>query len=71
MLDFARESLDIIVPAGDLLYRNAYELLMADVKAGFVVGKAVVGGVRCDHLAFRNADSIWIQGARSRCRAST
>src|SRR5512134_3556602 len=41
MLDFARTSLDIIVPAGDLLYRNAYELLMADVKSGFVVGKGV------------------------------
>ena len=64
MLDFARESLDIVVPAGDLLYRNAYELLTADVKAGFVVGKAMVGGVRCDHLAFRNVDvdwQIWIQ----------
>jgi hypothetical protein len=64
MLDFARESLDIIVPAGDLLYRNAYELLTADVKSGFVVGKSMVGGVRCDHLAFRNAEvdwQIWIQ----------
>lgn len=67
-LDFARESLDIIMPAGDLLYRNAFELLTADVKSGFVVGKGVVGGVRCDHLAFRNADvdwQIWIEeGAR-------
>jgi hypothetical protein len=64
MIDFARDSLDIIVPAGDLLYRNALELLTADVRSGFVVGKGVVGGVRCDHLAFRNADvdwQIWIQ----------
>ena len=64
MLDFARESLDVIVPAGDLLYRNAFEILMGDVTSGFVVGKAVVAGVRCDHLAFRNADvdwQIWIQ----------
>jgi hypothetical protein len=64
MIDFARDSLDIIVPAGDLLYRNALELLTADVQSGFVVGKGVVGGVRCDHLAFRNADvdwQIWIQ----------
>jgi hypothetical protein len=63
-LDFARTSLDIIVPAGDLLYRNAYEMLMADVKSGFVVGKGVVAGVRCDHLAFRNGDvdwQIWLQ----------
>ncbi|HLB13615.1 MAG TPA: DUF2092 domain-containing protein [Burkholderiales bacterium] len=64
MLDYARESLDVIVPAGDLLYRNAFEILMADVVAGFVVGKGVVAGVRCDHLAFRNADvdwQIWVQ----------
>jgi hypothetical protein len=64
MLDYARESLDVIVPAGDLLYRNAFEILMRDVKSGFVVGKAVVAGARCDHLAFRNIDvdwQIWIQ----------
>jgi hypothetical protein len=64
MLDYARESLDVIAPAGDLLYRNAFEILMRDVKSGFVVGKAVVAGVRCDHLAFRNVDvdwQIWIQ----------
>jgi len=68
MLDYARDSLDIIAPAGDLLYRNAFEILMRDVQSGFVVGKGVVGGVRCDHLAFRNAEvdwQIWIQeGAR-------
>jgi hypothetical protein len=64
MLDLARDSLDVIVPAGDLLYRDAFDILMRDVKSGFVVGKAVVAGVRCDHLAFRNADvdwQIWIQ----------
>lgn len=64
MLDFARESLDIIAPAGDLIYKNAFEILMQDVTSGFVVGKGVVEGVRCDHLAFRspNVDwQIWVQ----------
>lgn len=64
MLDYARESLDIVAPAGDLLYKNAYEILMTDVTGGFVVGKGVVEGVRCDHLAFRapHVDwQIWIQ----------
>jgi len=68
MLDFAREKLDIIAPAGDLLYKNAYEILMQNVTSGFVVGKGVVDGVRCDHLAFRAplVDwQIWIEeGAR-------
>jgi hypothetical protein len=64
MLDFARVSLDIVAPAGDLVYRNAYDILMTDVTSGFVVGKAVVEGVRCDHLAFRapHVDwQVWIQ----------
>jgi hypothetical protein len=64
MLDFAREKLDIVAPAGDLLYKNAYEILIQDVTAGFVVGKGVVDGARCDHLAFRapHVDwQIWIE----------
>ena len=64
MLDFARQSLDIVAPAGDLLYKNAFEILMQDVKSGFVVGKGMIEGVRCDHLAFRAIDvdwQIWIQ----------
>jgi hypothetical protein len=64
MLDFARTSLDIVAPAGDLIYKNAFEILMTDVTQGFVVGKGIVEGVRCDHLAFRapHVDwQIWIQ----------
>ncbi|MFY9942123.1 MAG: DUF2092 domain-containing protein [Desulfobacterales bacterium] len=64
MLDFARESLDIIAPAGDLLYKNAFEILMADVTSGFVVGQSVVEDQHCDHLAFRSPEvdwQIWIQ----------
>jgi hypothetical protein len=63
-LDFARTKLDVIAPGGDLLYANAYEILMENVTSGFVVGKAVVEGVRCDHLAFRGAEvdwQIWLQ----------
>jgi hypothetical protein len=64
MLDFARTSLDVIAPGSDLLYANAYEVLMENVTSGFVVGKGVVEGVRCDHLAFRGAGvdwQLWIQ----------
>jgi hypothetical protein len=64
MLDLARTQLDIVAPAGDLIYKNAYDILMTDVTQGFVVGKGVVEGVRCDHLAFRapHVDwQIWIQ----------
>jgi hypothetical protein len=67
MLDFARTTLDIVAPAGDLIYGNAFDILMTDVTQAFVVGKAVVEGVRCDHLAFRapHVDwQIWIQEGR-------
>jgi hypothetical protein len=68
MLDFARTSLDVIAPGSDLLYANAYEVLMENATSGFVVGKSVVEGVRCDHLAFRGVGvdwQIWIEeGAR-------
>jgi hypothetical protein len=69
MLAFAQDKLNVFAPAGDLICSNAYEILMQDVTSGFVVGKAVVDGVRCDHLAFRKAGvdfQIWIQeGAQS------
>lgn len=68
MLDFARESLDIVAPAGDLLYSNAAEILLEGVHTAFGVGPAEVGGVLCDHLAFRSDQmdwQIWIeQGAQ-------
>jgi hypothetical protein len=63
-LDFARASLDVYAPAGDLLYRNAYEILMEDVVSGFYVGLSVVDGVKCNHLAFRGNEvdwQIWIE----------
>jgi hypothetical protein len=64
MLDFARTQLGVVAPAGDLIYKNAYEVLMEGVTDGIVVGKAVIEGVRCDHLAFRapHVDwQIWLQ----------
>lgn len=67
MLDFARTSLDIVAPAGDLIYGNAYDILMTDVTDGFIVGKSVIEGARCDHLAFRapHVDwQVWIQEGR-------
>jgi len=59
MLDFAREALDVVAPAGDLITRDAYERLMSDARSGFVVGKSYVAGVRCDHLAFRGYGVDW------------
>ncbi len=62
-LDLARESLGLVVPVADLVYRNAFQLLMQDVTVAAVVGKAVVGGVRCDHVLFSRPGvdfQVWI-----------
>ena len=63
-LDFAREKLDIIAPAAELLYKNAAERMLKESSSGFVVGPSVVGSVKCTHLAFRGTEvdwQIWIE----------
>ena len=63
VLDFARESLGLIIPVSDLVYRNAFALLMQDVTFAMVVGKAVIGGVKCDHLVFSRPGvdfQVWV-----------
>ena len=63
-LDFAREKLDILAPAAELLYKNAAEKMLKEASAGFVVGPSIVAGVKCTHLAFRGAEvdwQIWIE----------
>lgn len=59
VLHFARDHLGMVPPSSDLIYTNAYELLTSTVTSGRVVGKAMVDGVMCDHLAFRNANVDW------------
>ena len=58
-IDFARESLDLFAPGGDLVYKNSYDILMEDVVSGFYVGLSVVGGVKCHHLAYRGNETDW------------
>ena len=64
MLDFARDKLDVVAPAADLVYKNAAEKLLKEASSGFVVGPSVVTGVKSTHLAFRGAEvdwQIWIE----------
>ena len=63
MITFARETAGVLLPAADLLYRNAFPLLMQDVTLAVVVGKAVLDGVWCDHLLFSRPEvdfQIWV-----------
>ena len=63
-LDFAREKLDVIAPASEILYKNAAEKMLKEASSGFVVGPSVAAGVKCTHLAFRGGEvdwQIWIE----------
>ena len=63
MITFARETAGLLLPSADLLYRNAFPLMMQDVTLAVVVGKTVVRGVRYDHLLFSRPEvdfQIWI-----------
>jgi hypothetical protein len=56
------------VPGADLLLSNVNDTLMATVTNVKDLGGGVIGGVECDHLAFRTKEvdwQIWIaQGSR-------
>jgi hypothetical protein len=63
MIDFARETVGILLPSADLLYRNAFPLLMQDVTLAVLVGKPVVNGVKYDHLLFSRQGvdfQVWV-----------
>lgn len=46
------QSLGLGIPASDLIYPNAYPLLMKDVTYAAVLGNSTIDGVRCTHLLF-------------------
>ena len=47
------------MPGADLLLGNVYDTLSADVIEAKHIGRGVIDGVECDHLAFRNQDIDW------------
>ncbi len=47
------------LPAADLLLADSYEALTFDVTDVKDLGSGVVGGVECDHLAFRAKEVDW------------
>jgi hypothetical protein len=68
LIDVLREKNGVVAPGADLLLPNVFDVMMADVIEGAVIGKGVIDGVECDHLAFRNVETdwqIWVEsGAR-------
>jgi hypothetical protein len=67
LVDELRDKYHRPVPGADLLLSNVYDQLMPQVTNVKDLGSGVIGGVECDHLAFRTEEvdwQIWIaQGA--------
>jgi hypothetical protein len=68
LVDEMRSKYHRLVPAADLLLSNPYDKFIPQVEDAKDLGSGVIGGVECDHLAFRTKDvdwQVWIaQGAR-------
>ena len=63
LFKFMYESLGFLVPVSDLLYPDAFPLLMQDVTYAVVLGKTFIGGVKCDHLLFSRPGvnfQVWV-----------
>jgi hypothetical protein len=68
LFKYMAESLGFAVPVSDLIYQNAFPLLMQDVNMATVIGKTVINGVNCDHLIFSRPGvdfQVWVaEGAK-------
>ncbi len=59
LIDKIRSQLGVELPGADLFVSNPYNVLSADVVDAKHIGRGVVNGVECEHLAFRNDDTDW------------
>ena len=49
----------VALPFADLLLTNSYDALVAGVMEAKHIGRGVIDGRECEHLAFRNFDTDW------------
>ena len=59
LIEALRAGHGVALPGADLLLSNSYEVLVDGVLEAKHVGRGVVDGVECEHLAFRNLDTDW------------
>jgi hypothetical protein len=59
LIDVLRDKHGVVAPGADLLLSNVFDVMMADVVEATLIGKGVIDGVECDHLAFRNVETDW------------
>lgn len=49
----------IALPGADLLLSRPYDILIAGVREAKYIGRGIIDGRECEHLAFRNFDTDW------------
>jgi len=54
-----REGHGVALPAADFLLANSYDVLVAGIQEAKYMGRGVIDGRECEHLAFRNFDTDW------------
>lgn len=59
LFDALRAGYGVSLPFADLLLTNSYDVLVADVLEAKHIGRGVIDGRECEHLAFRNFDTDW------------
>jgi len=59
LLEALRAGHGVSLPGADLLLSNSYDVLVAGVREAKHIGRGVVDGRQCEHLAFRNFDTDW------------
>jgi hypothetical protein len=58
-LAWVAQTFGVEVPLADLFDWGTAEAPEAEIREGFNVGRARVGGVECEHWAFREAEADW------------
>ncbi|RKT45484.1 DUF2092 domain-containing protein [Thiocapsa rosea] len=59
LIEALRAGHGVALPGADLLLSNSYEVLVDGVLEAKHIGRGVIDGVECEHLAFRNLDTDW------------
>jgi len=59
LIEALRMGHGVAMPGADLLLSNAYDALVAGVLEAKHIGRGVIDGRECEHLAFRNFDTDW------------
>ena len=59
MIEAMRAGHGVAMPAGDFFVSNPYDALVANVLEAKHIGRGVIEGVECEHLAFRNGETDW------------